>query len=364
MRKVLMLIVPLLLALALASNAEAATTEAGAETEASAWNSPASVETAAKVIGVSTAQAAEDLTVQHEARQTITELMEAGNHVWFDNKTATIHVYGPSTSVAISPSVASHIVHDTTLHVFPARTTETTADSCGTSRSYEEYCSPLQPGVRIDHQSGSINVNCTAGFMVRPYGNDEVVYMLSAGHCNIWGTTFYENSYTSETWSGLKSCTMGPSTHGISPWSGKDMSITQITGCDGVTPYMHNWETGVNTHQEGATNSQYVGEYVCHWGVTSLHQCGTDVATNVESKINYEESGSGTWWIKETDQVCGYAAPGDSGGPVTNGTYPGDATGILIAAGPDDGCGGDDTLWIEQRIFAALNAFDVYIAAS
>jgi hypothetical protein len=131
-----------------------------------------------------------------------------------------------------------------------------------------------------------------------------------------------------------------------------------------VTPYIHNWETGVNTHQEGATNTQFVGEYVCHWGITSLHQCGTEVATNVSTEINYEASGSGKWSIKETDQVCGYGASGDSGGPVTDGTYKGDATGLLLAVGPDNACGGTKTLWIEQRIFAALNLFGVYVAAS
>ncbi|HSZ14359.1 MAG TPA: hypothetical protein VK790_10030 [Solirubrobacteraceae bacterium] len=358
-----MLVVPSLLTLVLASNAAAATAEGQAEA-ASAWNSPASIATAAKVIGVSTTQAAEDLALQHEARQTITELMEAGDHVWFDNTTASIHVYGPTTSVAVAPSIAGHIVHDATLHVFPAQNVEATADSCGTSRSSEEYCSPLEAGVKIHHQSGAINSECTAGFMVRPYGNDGVEYMLSAGHCNIWGTTFFENPYTSDTWPGLKGCTMGPWTRGDSPWSGYDASITEITGCEGVIPYIHNWETGVNTHQEGATNSQYVGEYVCHWGITSLHQCGTDVAANVETKINYEDSGSGKWWIKETDQVCGYAAEGDSGGPVTSGVYQGDATGILLGAGPRQSCGGDDTFWVEQRIFAALGLFDVYVASS
>jgi hypothetical protein len=358
MRKILMLIVPMLLALGLASNAEAAPTEA----ETSAWDSPGSVETAAKVIGVSTSQAAEDLTVQHEAHQTIGELIEAGDHVWFDNKTATVHVYGPPTSVAIPSSVANHTVHDATPHSFPAIKIVATADSCGTSRSYEEYCSPLEAGVRIAHHSGGLFVNCTAGFMVRDYSGNP--YMLSAGHCNIWGTTFYENPYTSETWPGLGECQMGPWVHGISPWSGYDASITPITGCGGVIPYIHNWETGVNTHQEGATNTPFVGEYVCHWGVTSLHQCGIEVATNVATTVNYGESGSGEWSIKETDQVCGYTAPGDSGGPVTDGTYQGDATGILIAGGPYNPCGGTKTLWIEQRIFADLNLFGVYLAAS
>lgn len=356
MRKVLMPVVPLLLSLALASSA------AAASKAESNWDSPASAETAAKVMGVSATQAAQDLTVQHEARQIISELIEAGDHVWFDNRNATVHVYGSSASVSIPASVAGHTVHDTTLHGFPAHKVVASADSCGTSRSYEEYCSPLEGGVRIAHNSGGLDANCTAGFMVRDHSNNP--YILSAGHCNIYGTTFFENGYTSETWPGLQGCEIGPWVHGLSPWSGYDMSIAPVTGCNGVTPYMHNWITGVNTHQEGATNTPYVGEYVCHWGITSLFQCGTETSTNVSTRINYAESGSGEWLIRETDQVCGYAAPGDSGGPVTDGTYKGDATGILIATAPDNACGGNKTLWIEQRIFAALNAFGVYVAAS
>jgi hypothetical protein len=62
MKNVLALIVSLLLALGLASNAEAAAAEAEP-----AWNSLAGAEQAANVMGVSTAQAAEDLAVQHNA---------------------------------------------------------------------------------------------------------------------------------------------------------------------------------------------------------------------------------------------------------------------------------------------------------
>jgi hypothetical protein len=360
MRKIFMPIVFLLLVLGLASNADAATTEAGA----AAWNSPESVETAAKVMEVSTAQAAEDLTVQHDAHRMIGELIEAGDQVWFDNKAATVHVYGTATSAAVPSSVASHIVHDTTPRNFPARKTVTIADSCGTSRSYEEYCSPLESGVRTEHNSGGLVRDCTAGFMVRDYSSNHNPYLLTAGHCNIYGTTFFTNPDTSETWPGLQGCEIGPWVSGISPWSGYDMAITPVTGCYGVIPYMHNWITGVDTHQEGATNTPYVGEYVCHWGVTSLFQCGTEVAVNVSSEVNYSGEGSGTWLIKATDQVCGYAAPGDSGGPVTDGTYKGDATGILISAGPDNNCGGTKTLWAEQRIFTILNQFGVYVAAS
>lgn len=79
---------------------------------------------------------------------------------------------------------------------------------------------------------------------------------------------------------------------------------------------------------------------------------------------NAEESGSGRWIIYETDEACGLAESGDSGGPVASGTYKGDATGILIA-GTDTSpyCSGGNE-WAEQRIFTILNFWDVYVAAS
>lgn len=111
-------LVPLILILGFACSAEAAAPESAEP----AWNSTAGAEQAAKVMGVSTAQAAEDLAVQHEAFHTIEKLMEAGDNVWFDNKTATIHVYGSAkaaATVAIPSSVSSHIVHDSAPHPSP-----------------------------------------------------------------------------------------------------------------------------------------------------------------------------------------------------------------------------------------------------
>lgn len=357
MRKVLTLIVPLLLTLGLTSNAEAAATDP----EAPAWNTTAGAEYAASVMGVSTAQAAEDLTLQHDAFHTIGKLIEAGDQVWFDNDTAMVHVYGPSTSVAIPSSVASNIVHDATPHTVPVSNKPEQAASCGTSRKTEDFCSPMEAGEKLDHQSGAKGTECTAGFMVRDYSGNP--YMITAAHCVIWGTTFYENPFYTYTWPKRKECQPGPWVHGISPWSGYDAAITPITGCGGVIPYYHDWEFGTDTHMEGATNTQYVGEYVCHFGVTSLYACGTIHNVDVTSYIGYE---SGEWGIRETDKVCGYAAPGDSGGPVTDGTYTGDATGILLSSGTNyEACPqGNGAIFAEQRIFAVLNLFDVYVAAS
>jgi hypothetical protein len=368
MRRLLLLAFPILL-VALASDAQAATDTETLARALGVSTAQAEVEssTAANAMGVSRSQATEDLVVQHEAFQTIGEMIETGSQVWFDNKTATVHVYRPSTSVTIPAAVASHVVNEAAPRTFPASSTVGKAAGCGTSRSSEEFCSPIEAGEKIKHSiSGGPKGDCTAGFMVRDYSGNP--YILTAGHCSIWGTTFYENPFTSKAWPGLMNCTVGPWVHGASPWSGYDAAIMPVTGCEGVIPYIHNWETGVDTHQEGATDTQFVGEYVCHWGLStkSLHACGTIFAVNVPSKINYSKTGSGEWTIQQTDQICAYGQPGDSGGPVTDGTYTGDATGIMLAFGTDftDCPQGNGALIIEQRIFTVLGLFNVYVAAS
>jgi hypothetical protein len=337
-----------LLSLTLVATAQAATVGPGSTPEA---------ERAASVMGVSTAQAAEDLSVQHDAFHTIGELIEAVDHVWFDNLDATIHVFGPATSVAVPSSIADHIVRDAALRGFPETKNVAEAATCGNT-TYE-YCTPMEAGLYIQKINGGPGSFCTAGFLVRDYSGTS--YLLTAAHCSTWGTTFYTNSFTSDTWPGFTYCEVGPWVTGISPWSGYDAAIEPLgSGCGGMIPYYHDWSSGADTHVQGATNTQYVGEYVCHSGVTTHFQCGTIFAVNVTSNIAYE---TGTYGIKETDQICGYANHGDSGGPVADGTYKEVATGTLLGAGPRAACAGGN-FWIEQRIFASLNLFHVYVASS
>jgi hypothetical protein len=337
-----------LLLLALVATAQAATAAPESSKEA---------DRAASAMGVSTAQAAEDLAVQREAFHTIGELIEAGDHVWFDNQDATIHVFGPDTSVTEASSTADHIVRDAALRTFPGTKTTTEAASCGNT-TYE-YCGPMEAGSYIRKVNGGLAAGCTAGFLVRDYSGTS--YLLTAAHCATWGTTFYTNSFTSDTWPGVVYCEVGPWVTGVSGWSGYDSAIEPLgSGCGGMIPYYHNWASGTDTHVQGATNTQYVGEYVCHSGITTHFQCGTIFAANVVSNIVFE---TGTYGIKETDQVCGYANHGDSGGPVADGTYTEVATGTLISGGPYAGCAGGN-LWTEQRIFASLNLFHVYVASS
>lgn len=342
-----------------------ATANASAAAEPVGWDTQAGAERAASVIGVSAGQAAEDLSVQHEAFYSIQELIEYGDHVWFDNRDATVHVYGPETPAAIPPQVASHVVHDNAPLAERSPTHGGTGGACGTSRSNEDYCTPLEGGGRIEKLNGQLFLSCTAGFLVRDYSNNP--YMITAGHCADWGTTFYTNGFKSSTsWPNYKECVVGPWVGGESPWGGHDAAITPVTGCGGMTAYAHNWINGVNTHIEGATNTQYVGEYVCHFGIATLYQCGVIHFVSKSYKISYENIGPQEYTVNELDFICGAANHGDSGGPVTDGTYPGVATGIMISLGTDvTDCGtqGNGAFFTEQRIFTILNLFNVYVAS-
>ena len=314
---------------------------------------------AAHVMDVPDARAAEDLTAQHEGHALITELIESGDQVWFDNATTTIHAYGTATPRTTPPGLADHLVYDSAPRPQANAVSSGTATSCGPIGEEDEYCSPLYAGVRIFHTSGAIQGYCTAGWMVRDYSGNP--YMLTAGHCADWGTTFYSNPVTTYTWPKLTACEPGPWIAGESPWAGHDAAIYPVTGCKGVKPYIKDFGTGKKYHQEGATNTQYVGEYVCHYGVTSLHQCGTQLEVDVPYAITYTNIGA-TYTIQETDIACGTAEPGDSGSAAASGVYKGDATGIVIAAGTDARCPYGKT-WDEQRIFTVLGLFNVYVAS-
>jgi len=70
---------------------------------------------AAHAMDVPSARAAEDLEAQREGRTLITELIESGDQVWFDNATTMIHVYG-----AAKPAVTAWCERrGVPLHVFP-----------------------------------------------------------------------------------------------------------------------------------------------------------------------------------------------------------------------------------------------------
>jgi hypothetical protein len=224
------------------------------------------------------------------------------------------------------------------------------------SRVANEYCSPVEGGSRISSNVGE----CTAGPILSDYNGN--TYMATAGHCIIEGDTVPHRSFTSYTWPGLSLCNVGNATVTVdAPWVGYDIAIEPAsTGtCGGMTPYIHDWEFGTNIPQQGAVNAAK-GEVVCHRGVTSLYACGTVRATGVESLIGPYSNGN-SYWIKNTDQICMYGAHGDSGGTVSDSTYPGAITGTYLAVGSEASCGGTDTISFEQQIFTILSIHGLYV---
>lgn len=79
--------------------------------------------------------------------------------------------------------------------------------------------------------------------------------------------------------------------------------------------------------------SSYVGEYVCHSGRTTGTGCGT--VTQLNAKVTYTD-GTSLSHMTKTEGACG--APGDSGGPVYDASYPNYGVGIWSGG---SGCGAD-----------------------
>jgi streptogrisin B len=182
--------------------------------------------------------------------------------------------------------------------------------------------------------------------------------MLTAGHCATWGTTWYSNPFSVDTSAG-EECVPGSSITGSAPWSGHDWAIESLNGaCGGVWSAIHDFKTGENFEQQGAVHS-YVGETVCHYGVVTPERCGKVLSINDSLVVEYE---SGNWTVQHLDVICGLAQHGDSGGPVSDYTYRGAATGILISLGSgNSSCGEKGEFFTEEDIFPILEETDTYV---
>jgi hypothetical protein len=311
---------------------------------------------AARVMDVAPGQAAADLALQHNAFHYLQSLQRAGDTAWYDNKDATMHVYGPPSGSPPPAAIAADVKFDAEPYKQTPYAGITAPVSCGTS-AYE-YCTPVEGGARVSESGVG---DCTAGPIVEDYSHvDE--YMITAGHCDISGDTVLHQPFTSLLWPSLYSCAVGNATVTVdAPWTGYDIAVEPAsTGtCGGMAPYIHDWQFGTDIPQQGAVTAA-VGEVVCHRGITSLYACGTVIAAGVPTTIGPYSDGH-DYSIQNTDQICMYGAPGDSGGTVSDATYPGAITGTMLSAGPDPYCGGTDTISIEQQIFTILNLHGVYV---
>jgi len=140
---------------------------------------------------------------------------------------------------------------------------------------------------------------CSLGFNVR---SGTTYYFLTAGHCGNIASTWYSNSSHTT----LLGNTVGSS------FPGNDYAIVQYTNSSISHPGTVDLYNGSSQDITSSANA-FVGEAVKRSGSTSGVHSGSVTAIN--ATVNYAE-GTVTGLIKTN--VC--AEPGDSGGPLFDGT--------------------------------------------
>lgn len=174
----------------------------------------------------------------------------------------------------------------------------------------------LYAGQSIEMTWGTGGSVCTSGFNQQDVNG--VPRTLTAGHCgngvlgNGWhvtgGDTFgyiKESHYPGADWSSISQPSADPAWQ--FPWA-----VKQAGGLPNQP---------INSYAQ-----PYVGENLCATGQTSGTKCGKVTATNVT--VNYSQGP-----IYGTAQTTIAAGPGDSGGPVYNGSI-----GVgLVSGGPQGG---------------------------
>jgi streptogrisin B len=167
---------------------------------------------------------------------------------------------------------------------------------------------------------------CSLGFNVV---SGSTYYLLTAGHCGNVANTWYTNSSLST----LVGPTIGSS------FPGNDYALVR-------------YDNAALTHTGGfAVADPFVGESVKRTGSTTGTHSGTVTALNVS--VRYSGKGGGT--VKGMIQTTVCAEPGDSGGPLYDGTK---ALGIT-SGGSGDCRSGGTTFY--QPVRAAANAYGVTV---
>ncbi len=171
---------------------------------------------------------------------------------------------------------------------------------------------------------------CSLGFNVV---SGSTYYFLTAGHCGKpepqWWTSANHSTFLGNTVS--------------ASFPGKDYSLVQYSSA-----YTDHPGTVGNQEINSAANA-YVGENVTRRGSTTGTHSGTVTALNVT--VRYQGGGTVRGMIQTT--VC--AEPGDSGGPLYDGTLA-----IGLTSGGSGDCRSGGTTFF-QPVTAALQAYGVSI---
>lgn len=205
----------------------------------------------------------------------------------------------------------------------------------------------LGDAVRIEHVPGvfSMNINggdaiyggnfrCSLGFNVR---SGTTYFFLTAGHCGNAASTWYANS----------SHTTVLGTTAGSSFPGNDYAIVRYTNTSISHPGTVDLYNGSNQDITSAATPA-VGQTVRRSGSTTGVHSGTVTALN--QTVRYAE-GTVSGLIRTT--VC--AEPGDSGGPLFNGT-----TAYGLTSGGSGNCSSGGTTFF-QPVTEALSVYGVSV---
>lgn len=203
----------------------------------------------------------------------------------------------------------------------------------GSVARLEFAATPFEPLISGGDAIYGTKYRCSLGFNVV---SGSTYYFLTAGHCGKvepqwWSST----SHTTSTFLGNTLSATFP---------GKDYSLVQY-----ASTYTNHPGTVAGNHDIASAAAAFVGESVTRTGSTTGTHTGTVTALNVT--VHYQGGGTVRGLIQTT--VC--AEPGDSGGPLYDGTK---ALG-LTSGGSGDCKSGGTTFF--QPVIAALTAYGVSI---
>jgi streptogrisin B len=217
----------------------------------------------------------------------------------------------------------------------------------GTLASVKSAVRGYGTGARLEFASGTFRTlaiggdaiygskyRCSLGFNVR---SGTTYYFLTAGHCGKVEPTWW--SSTTHNSSTLLGSTVSAT------FPGKDYALVRYA----VSPPADTAGSAGNVNIGSAANA-FVGESVTRDGSTTGIHSGTVTALNVT--VRYLGGGVVRGLIQTN--VC--AEPGDSGGPLYDGTK---AIGLTSGGSGDCGPGADTTFF--QPVTAALSAYGVAV---
>jgi hypothetical protein len=147
-------------------------------------------------------------------------------------------------------------------------------------------------------------------------------YELTAGHCvqpNPHAGGNGSTWYTKPAVPGNE-CAIGTPIAGEFSRRMDAVVIAAPGACGTMGAGIVEWDTPYEYYPVKAAAAAYIGLYECHMGASSVNQCGTIKATNIEVNVEWKKTKPKEYIVIEhLDWLCAAAIEGDSGGPVQYG---------------------------------------------